>query len=135
MSALSQSLLFTPADSVGSAPTVAVVYPNTATTTLVYLSEKAKGDGYYGASDGLHTVMYVTNLDFIGAVSVEATLATDPVESDWFSLVETEVVYNEFSEKLESVVSDVRNFTGNFVWIRGRVEISRGSVFMCQYNH
>jgi hypothetical protein len=135
MSALSQSLLFTPAESVGTTSTVAVVYPNTATSTLVYLSEKAKGDGYYGASDGLHTVMYVADSSFIGSMIIEATLATEPSKVDWFPILDTEVFYNEFSERPESTTTDMRNFVGNFVWVRGRVTIDQGTVLMVQYNH
>lgn len=134
MTALSQSLLFVPANSVGNTATVAVVYPNTATTTQVYLSEKSKGDGYYGASDGLHTVMYAATTEFAGTVSMQATLATDPVEADWFNVSDTSVRYTSFDVRTTSTV-DMFNFTGNFVWVRGSVEIDAGSVLMIQYNH
>jgi hypothetical protein len=134
MPALSQSLLFTPANSVGTTSTVAVVYPNTATTTQIYLSEKAKGDGYFGNSDGLHTVMYAANSSFVGTVTMQATLATSPAENDWFNVSGTTSTYRVLDDRSTSTV-DSYNFTGNFVWVRGYVAIDAGSVFMVQLNH
>lgn len=134
MPALSESLLFTPANSVGSTATVAVVYPNTATTTQVYTSQKTKGDGYFGNSDGFHTVMYVASPSFVGTVTMQATLATSPAENDWFNVSGTTSTYTVLNTRSTSTV-DSYNFTGNFVWVRGRVTINAGSVFMVQYNH
>lgn len=48
-------------------------------------SEKVKGDGYYGFSDGLHTVS-VKFTNFIGGFGIEATLSIDPSEDDWFPI-------------------------------------------------
>ena len=134
MPALSQSLLFTPANSVGTTSTVAVVYPNTATSTQVYVSEKAKGDGYFGNSDGFHTVMYAASPNFVGTVTMQATLATAPAETDWFNVVGTTSTYTALNIRSTSTV-DAYNFTGNFVWVRGKVSIDAGSVYMVQYNH
>jgi hypothetical protein len=134
MPALSESLLFTPATSVGTTATTAVVYPNNTATTQVYVSVKTKGDGYFGASDGLHTAMYVATTDFWGTITMQATLATDPVESDWFAIDDTTVTYTQNDDRNTSTV-DMRNFTGNFVWIRGKVVIDNGAVSYIQYNH
>jgi len=134
MPALSESLLFTPATSVGTTATTAVVYPNNTATTQVYLSVKAKGDGYFGASDGLHTVMYVADTNFQGTINMQATLATDPIEADWFTIDNTIVTYTQNDDRNTSTV-DMRNFTGNFVWVRGKVTIDNGSVLYIQYNH
>lgn len=130
MSALSQSLEFV----VNTTSTVAVVYPNTATTTMVYNSSKAKGDGYYGAGDGLHTVMYTATPTFVGTITMQATLATDPVESDWFNVPGTTSTYTVFNSRNVSTV-DYYNFTGNFIWVRGRVSIKDGAVQSIEYNH
>lgn len=134
MPALSQSLLFTPANSVGNTATVAVVYPNTATNTEVYISDKEKGDGYFGGTDGLHTVMYVADPSFVGTVTMQATLATSPTDSDWFNVAGTTSEYTLLDARTTATV-DCYNFTGNFVWIRGQVSIDAGSVYMIQYNH
>ena len=44
-----------------------------------------KGDGYYGRSDGLHTVQYEYT-GFTGEMKIEATLATAPADSDFFQV-------------------------------------------------
>lgn len=69
-----------------------------------------KGDGYYGRSDGFHTVQYkLTN--FMGVVKVQATLAVNPTDDDFFDVV--------FDEHLTaSTESKIANFSGNYVWIR-----------------
>lgn len=133
MSALSQSLLFKPSTNNASTGTVAVVYPNTATETLVYNSAPVRGAGYFSSNHGMHTVMYVTASDFIGTVTMQATLATAPSDNDWFTVVDTGVSYSEFSVRTTSSV-DLKNFEGNFVWVRGAVLIDQGSVLMVQYN-
>lgn len=140
MSALSQSLTFSIYDTTSS---VQVVYPlwNTGTNlgTLIYTSDKVPGDGYYGSSDGLHTVMYNYDSNFVGTITMQATLAADPVETDWFVVNDTTteqtsstITYNNMDV---SISSDYYNFTGNFVWVRGYVAINGGQVESILYNH
>lgn len=133
MSALSKSLTFKPYASLGSTATVAVVYPNTATNTLIYISDKARGSGYYNNSGGLHTVMYVASSEFHGTMTMQATLATDPIENDWFTVDNSVTTYTPTVIRSTSTVN-IHNFTGNFVWVRGKIEINDGSVFMIQLN-
>jgi hypothetical protein len=134
MPALSESLVFIPAESVGSTATTAVVYPNTSTSVLVYFSDQHKGNGYFGAGDGLHTVMYVTDMNFQGTITMQASLATAPGDNDWFDIDNTAVRYTYLDERTTSS-TDVFNFVGNFVWVRGSVSINNGSVLYIQYNH
>jgi len=134
MPALSQSLTFTPTHTPGMTSTTAVIYPNTGTGTLTYFSSKVKGDGYFGGSDGFHTVMYTATPEFYGTVTMQATLATAPSENDWFSVTGTSVNYTAFNVRTTSTV-DIKNFTGNFVWVRGVVSIDNGSVESVLYNH
>ena len=117
-----------------STSSVSVTYPNSETTTLIYFSEPEKGDGYYGSSIGLHTVQYTCSDDFVGTVTMQATLASDPAESDWFDVRDTDVTYTQLNDRTTSTV-DVFNFTGNFVWVRGTVEIDNGQVQSILYNH
>ena len=131
MPALSKSLNFSIYNSTSS---VAVVYPNTATGTLNYISLPEKGDGYYSASDGVHTVMYTATPDFSGTITMQATLASEPVDSDWFYVQNTTVSYNDNINRDFSTV-DYFNFVGNFVWVRGYVSISAGTVESILYNH
>jgi hypothetical protein len=83
--------------------------------------------------------MYTYDSNFVGTVTMQATLATNPVESDWFDindttteLTETSVNYNNIDV---TVQSEYRNFTGNFVWIRGYVAIDSGQVQSIFLNH
>lgn len=134
MSSLSQTLSFTPTHTPSSTSTTAVVYPNTGTGTLLFVSSKLKGDGYFGGSDGFHTVQYTANQDFAGTITMQATLATDPVEKDWFTVANTKVTYTALNERNTATV-DLFNFSGNFVWVRGYVAINDGSVLNILYNH
>jgi hypothetical protein len=130
MPALSQNLEFV----VNTTSTVSITYPNTATTMMVYNSNKAKGDGYYGSSDGLHTVMYELDSNFVGTVTMQATLASAPIDTDWFDVADTAQQYRNTDYRSTSTVNYF-NFTGNFVWVRGQVKIADGVVQAVSYNH
>jgi hypothetical protein len=134
MSALSQTLSFTPTHTPITTSTTAVVYPNTATQTLSFVSGKLKGDGYFSGSDGFHSVQYTANSDFYGTITMQATLASNPVEADWFNVSNTSVTYTPLNVRNTSTV-DLFNFVGNFVWVRGQVYINDGAVMNILYNH
>lgn len=93
---------------------------------LTVTGEKFKGDGYYGRSDGLHTVQY-SYTSFSGTVNIQATLALDPAEEDWFT-VHTYTAQNESDSK-------IINFTGNYVWIRATLAYTDGSLDNVVLNH
>lgn len=78
-------------------------------------SAEAKGCGYYGNSNGLHTVEYSTSNGFNGKIKMQATLATKPTEADWFDVVGT-TLGDGINPVNPPIVS--YNFTGNFVWVR-----------------
>lgn len=130
MPALSQSLEFV----IGNTSTVSIMYPNTATSMLTYNSVKAKGDGYYGSGDGFHTVSYTAHPTFIGTMTMQASLATSPSETDWFEINNTNVNYTESDIRTTSTV-DYFNFQGNFIWVRSQVKIVDGAVEVIHYNH
>lgn len=93
-----------------------------------------KGDGFYNRVDGFHTVQYVFT-NFVGKIKIQATLAIDPQEKDWFSLPETELELEEDENNLEAK-SVARNFTGNYVWLRAVIENwSQGSVNKILLSH
>jgi len=131
MSALSIALEFT--NYLGTA-SVTVMYPNSGSGVMSYFSAAEKGDGYYGSSDGLHTVMYTCTPDFVGTVTMQASLATAPTNSDWFNIIGTTSTYTQTMNRNTSTV-DIYNFTGNFVWVRGHVSIINGQVQSVLYNH
>lgn len=144
MPALSQSLTFT----VNNTSTVVLNYPNTGTGALVYSSDPIKGDGYFGRSDGVHTVQ-IQLTDFAGKIEIQGTLASIPTEEDWFTVdlgtgnssVDTTgllkeenitfVSYFTFTTNIKSY-----NFTGNYVWVRAKVsEWTNGTVNSIKINH
>lgn len=131
MPALSQALEFITYTNTAS---VQVVYPVNTTTTMVYYSEKIKGDGYFGSSDGLHTVMISADMNFVGTATIQASLATNPGSDDWFDVNGTSVSYDLMDPRTGGTV-DCVNFTGNFVWVRGLVQIDRGVVESILVNH
>ena len=123
------------------------VHPDDSTIQSV-TGEKYKGDGYYGRSDGFHTVQ-VNLADFIGRIEMQGTLAIDPAEGDWFIIelgtgtqtLDTTGVISEhnitYIEYLESVSnSKSYNFTGNLVWVRVKIsEWTSGSISSVHLNH
>ena len=78
--------------------------------------EKYKGDGYYGRSDGFHSVQY--NLtSFIGSVKMQATLAIEPTDDDWFDIPGT-LHTSSFADADAGNGGHIFNFVGNYVWVR-----------------
>ena len=76
-------------------------------------SDKVKGDGYYGFSDGVHTVQTRVS-SFVGTLKVQGTLVKDPANTDWVDI--DNIVIGDGSTAITN--SFFNNFTGNFVWIR-----------------
>ena len=100
------------------------------TTTLDhtgFVTDKTKGDGYYSQPDGVHTVVYqVLNRgdstdDFNGTVKMQGSLATTPTEDDFFDIADT-----TFTSDQSTTIATF-NFTGNFVWVRAKVETTNAS--------
>ena len=100
-----------------------------------FSSDKVKGDGYYGFSDGLHTVQWRVT-DIVGTIKIQGSLVQDPAETDWvdIDLREADGSYSATADGLISEVtttsqayttatseSRVYNLKGNFVWIRANV--------------
>ena len=125
----------------------AQTHPGDSTNETI-TGEKYKGDGYYGRSDGFHTVQ--VNLDgFIGKIEIQGTLAIDPVDTDWFTvelgtgnmsidttglLTEQNITYVEYTETTTN--NKLYNFTGNYVWVRAKVSNwTDGTVNSIKLNH
>lgn len=122
-------------------------------STQTVTGVKYKGDGYYGRSDGLHTVQI--NLEnFTGVVRIEGTLEIDPGDDDWFdvelsttssisgSVDTTGAVSSGTTVVLSSVLfsgatsNNNYNFTGNFVWVRAKVtDWTAGTINSILLNH
>ena len=96
---------------------------------LTYTGEKHKGDGYYGYSDGLHTVSFHVS-NFIGRIYLQATLVEVPTEDDWFDIANTTFTADS------STVTSSYNFTGNYVWVRSKTQsLTAGTTNSILLNH
>ena len=125
----------------------AQTHPGDSTTESV-TGSNFKGDGYYGRSDGFHTVQ-VDITGFIGRIEIQGTLAVDPADEDWFTvelgtgtqtidttglIVEQGVSAVEYAEVTTNTKS--YNFTGNYVWVRAKVSNwTDGTVNSIRLNH
>jgi hypothetical protein len=103
-------------------------------TTLSVTGEKFKGDGFYSRADGFHTVQYNLN-GFIGVVSMQASLASDPGAADWFTVTNSSIT-SASDDSDYNTGSFLVNFVGNFVWVRAIVRNwTDGSVTSVLLNH
>ena len=92
--------------------------------SAAFNGDKVKGDGYYGFSDGVHTVQ-TRCTSLIGTVKIQGTLVKDPASTDWVDIAS--VVTSDGSTAITN--SYFNNFTGNFVWIRIAVsDFTAGSI-------
>jgi hypothetical protein len=79
-----------------------------------FVSDKAKGDGYYSQVDGVHTVSYQVSILMTGSIKMQGSLATTPTEDDYFDIAGTTFTADQ------STLISTANFTGNFVWVRAK---------------
>ena len=79
-----------------------------------FVSDKAKGDGYFSQVDGVHTVSYQVSLLMTGSIKMQGSLATTPTEDDYFDIAGTTFTADQ------STLISTANFTGNFVWVRAK---------------
>jgi hypothetical protein len=93
-------------------------------------SGKQKADGYYGYTDGLHTSAFHLNA-YIGAIKMQASLASIPTKDDWFDVDATTDTY-----AVAETSNKGYNYTGNFVWVRSALTgMTAGSVTKVLYNY
>jgi|TARA_B110000971_G_scaffold161579_1_gene165136 hypothetical protein len=85
-----------------------------------------KGDGYYGRSDGFHSIQYTYD-GLTGTITIQGTLAVTPVETDWFDV-------HAYTAAQETA-SKIASFTGNYVWVRAKVAYTDGTVSSIVLNH
>ena len=107
----------------------ATTHPGDSTVETV-VSGEFKGDGYYGRSDGFHTVQINVN-SISGTIQMQGTLATTPATADWFNIDGT--LYDSTTAGKDGAF--VYNFTGNFVWIRASISYTDGTINSILLNH
>ena len=132
MSSNSQTMNFEVLPSTNPATYTASITHSGDSTVEIRSSEKYKGDGYYNRSDGFHTLQY-TLAGFLGTVNVQATLAINPTEDDWFTVYTKQYTpINDIGE----TGSHITNFTGNYVWVRAHINNwTDGTVQSIKLNH
>jgi hypothetical protein len=149
MPALSQTLTFKIANGSTTTNSTQVSYSNTATGALFFNSEKIQGTGYFGGGNGLHTVAWQVS-DFIGAITIQGTLSSDPQNADWSTVTlttpanqysldttgaikpsnTTSTVYTTATDAIKTY-----NFVGNYVWVRARISnMTQGVVYSISIN-
>lgn len=85
-------------------------------SSLDFNGEDQKAADYYGGFGQLQTVAFFL-LGFQGRVRIQATLESAPTaDADWFQV-------SDFDSTSTTTTNNFsRNITGNFTWIRARVE-------------
>jgi hypothetical protein len=64
---------------------------------------------------------------------MQASLASNPVETDWFDIGTTKTSYIYNPTNTTSTVATT--FVGNFTWVRAKVEIGQGTLLGIKYNY
>lgn len=86
---------------------------------------------YYLGNQDLQTVTYSLT-QCVGNIVIEATLASQPTNSDWFKVFELEANTNAPANTAPKIASNAIGYTnieGNFVYIRAKIEnFSNGGV-------
>jgi hypothetical protein len=150
MPSLSKNFKFTVYTGIGTTGTSVAVayplYPIGISGTQQFVSSPNQGAGYYGTSNGLHSLTINTTPSFRGTATIQATLAVDPAESDWFDVNNATFTYTTTStgyvpELLmgsnpegETPRTEYVNFTGQFTWLRTRLDIDEGALMSVRYN-
>lgn len=98
-------------------------------------TDKFKGAGYHRKNGGLHTAIFELD-NFKGSIKLQGSLELYPGDNDW-----TDISFDNSAENLESldstplVTNEIRNFTGNFVWIRLAYRLIEGTITQVRYNY
>lgn len=111
-------------------PQTAYVNPgNGAPYTVTGNSQPAAA--YYLGNQDLQTVTYSLT-QCVGNLVIEATLASQPTQSDWFKVFELEANTNAPANTAPQIASNATAYTnieGNFVYVRAKIEdFSNGGV-------
>jgi hypothetical protein len=78
-----------------------------------YTSDPVQGGSYYLRNNPFQTFTTNAAANFVGNVYIQATLSSNPAETDWFDVKKLNVVAN-------AVTPDT--IIGKFYWVRARIE-------------
>ena len=85
-----------------------------------FFGDRKKGVAYYRGNGSTQTVRFRTD-EFIGTITIQASLDADPIdESEWFDVY---TFPGDSSQDGSTAISAdfSTSLTGNFAWIRARV--------------
>jgi hypothetical protein len=81
-----------------------------------FSGDRQQAANYYGGFGGLQTVAFYLS-SFNGVIKIEASLDTDPTaDSQYFKVYEYDTASSSITNNFST------NITGNFTWIRARIE-------------
>ena len=135
-----------------------LIHPEPPFDRSVY-SDPLKADGYYGRTDGVHTVQ-IRLTDFIGDVHIQGSVVLEPTSEDWFNIelydpnwrnnqlinVDTTglgvPIYPSFTNETTfpnvepTTQNKALNLLGNWIWVRVAIENwKQGAVNNVLLNH
>lgn len=115
---------------------------------LTINSEKMPAAGFYGLGSRTHSVNYVIEGSFRGSCVIQASNVPNPSDTDWTTLTETFAEYTGFettggagisggfsSTVSKPTVTTLREFTGNYAWVRACLTISQGTLQAIKLNY
>jgi hypothetical protein len=80
-----------------------------------WVSDTVKAADYYRGRGSVQTIGFSV-IGFVGTITIEATLDTDPASAAWFDTI----TYGDASTITTQSISEA--VVGNFTWLRARVE-------------
>jgi hypothetical protein len=105
-------------------------YPGPQGTTIAYFGDKQQAAAYILGNRDLQTITWslgpmpdpqgMNNLPFIGIVTLQASLVTEPTEADWFYIY---MIPAQATQRINNTDCQAGhyNLVGNYVWIRAAV--------------
>lgn len=94
------------------------------------VGEPRKGNAWFGALNPLHTIQ-ISLSKYIGTITIEASLAKEPTEEDWFPIwLNLDKPYLQFDAPLGEGITDtlIFNVEGNFMWLRAKYDRSNVTI-------
>lgn len=114
---------------------------------LTIYSNRLEGSGWYKLGSRTHVVTCVIEGSFIGTCTVQVSTTPNPGENDWVTLDDAKKTYiglettggagisGGFSGAISHPTqTDIVSFTGDYAWVRMRLDISRGTLQAIKYN-
>jgi hypothetical protein len=96
-------------------------------------SDKRKGAGYFRKAAGIQTILFRLD-NFKGSIKIQGTLELYPGDRDWIDLEYDQGNSLESLDSTALTTNEIRNITGNWVWIRAAWVLEQGTITEIRYN-